>query len=395
MYYRLIRNDIEKSKVITFTTMIFVAAAAMLVSLAAILVVNLSGAIDTLMTKAKSPHFVQMHTGDIDFDRLQSFAEQHNNVEDYQVVEFLGIDGAQITLGENSLAHSVQDNGFTVQNETFDYLLDLDGNVINVSDGELYVPVAYMKDNLANVGDKAVIGGKEFTVAGFLRDSTMNSSLAASKRFLISSNDYEEIKQFGSIEYLIEFRLKDYEKIGEFETAYASAGLEANGPTVTYTLFKTMNAISDGMMIAVILLVSVLVVAIAFMCIRFTLLAKLEEDYREIGVMKAIGMRLSDIKKIYLAKYIIIAAIGSILGFILSLMFQGVLLENIRLYMGESEHSSYANVVGIIGILIVFLAIITYVNGVLRRFRENFCCRSDTFWYHSGKEVELKTFFLK
>ena len=92
--------------------------------------------------------------------------------------------------------------------------------------------------------------------------------------------------------------------LGAFETAYASAGLEANGPTVTYTLFKTMNALSDGMMIAVILLVSALVVAIAFMCIRFTLLAKIEDDYREIGVMKAIGLRVSDIKKIYLVKYI-------------------------------------------------------------------------------------------
>ena len=46
--------------------MIFVAAAAMLVSLAAILMVILSGALDTLMTKAKSPHFMQMHSGEID-----------------------------------------------------------------------------------------------------------------------------------------------------------------------------------------------------------------------------------------------------------------------------------------------------------------------------------------
>ena len=40
------------------------------------------------------------------------------------------------------------------------------------------------------------------------------------------------------MEYLIEFRLKDPSEIGSFETAYASAGLEANGPTVTYKLSK-------------------------------------------------------------------------------------------------------------------------------------------------------------
>lgn len=61
MNFKLIRNDILKSKAITLMTMIFVAASAMLVSLAAILVVNLSGALDTLMTRAETPHFMQMH----------------------------------------------------------------------------------------------------------------------------------------------------------------------------------------------------------------------------------------------------------------------------------------------------------------------------------------------
>ncbi|MBT2760546.1 ABC transporter permease [Paenibacillus sp. ISL-20] len=369
MYSRIIRNDLLKSKATTLTTMVFVAAAAMLVSLAAILVVNLSGALNTLMTQAKTPHFMQMHSGEIDTARLSAFAEQHSNVDDVQVIEFLNMDGARIRLGEHSLANSVQDNGFSMQSQKFDYLLDLDGNIIKPAIGELYVPVSYMKDGTTKVGDQAVISGKEFIVAGFLRDSQMNSTLSSSKRFLVHEHDYAEIKGLGSMEYLIEFRLKDLSELGTFETAYASAGLEANGPTVTYKLFKMMNALSDGLMIAVILLVSALVVAIALMCIRFTLLAKIEEDYREIGVMKAIGLRVSDIKKMYLAKYAAIAGVGSMLGFALSVMFQGMLLENIRLYMGENENSAYALLFGIIGILLVFLAIIAYISAMLKRFR--------------------------
>ncbi|KOS64259.1 ABC transporter permease [Lysinibacillus agricola] len=394
MYFRLIRNDISKSKLITLTTTLFVAAAAMLVSLSAILMVNLSGAIDSLMNQAKTPHFMQMHSGDIDTVRLADFAEQNSNVDEFQVLEFLNMDGAQIILGDSSLANNVQDNGFSIQSEKFDYLLDLDGNIINASDGELYVPINYMKDNTAQVGDKAVIGGKEFTVAGFLRDSQMNSSLSSSKRFLVSENDYAQIKSLGSTEYLIEFRLKDLSELGAFETAYASAGLEANGPTITYPLFKTINALSDGIMIAVILLVSVLVVAIAFMCIRFTLLAKIEDDYREIGVMKAIGLRLSDIKKIYLAKYATVAAAGSLLGFALSLVFKDMLLENIRLYMGESENSSFAAALGMIGILLVLFAIIAYVSGVLRRFRKISAAEAIRFGTSQEKNAGAKRFCL-
>jgi len=370
MYSRIIRNDISKSKLVTLTTTIFIAAAAMLVSLAAILIVNLSGALDSMMTQARTPHFLQMHSGEIDTARLAAFAKQNGNVDEFQVLEFLNMDGSQFKFGDYSLTDSVQNNGFSIQSEKFDYLLDLNGNVINVSEGELYVPVSYMKDDMTKVGDKAVIGGKEFQVAGFLRDSQMNSMLASSKRFLISKHDFDLLKDLGSVEYLIEFRLKDLSKLGEFETAYASAGLEANGPTITYPLFKMINALSDGMMIGVILLVSVLVVTIALMCIRFTLLAKIEDDYREIGVMKAIGLRISDIKKIYLAKYAALAAGGSMIGYGLSLVFKGMLLENIRLNMGESENSSVAAALGVFGVLLLFIVIIAYVNGVLRRFRK-------------------------
>lgn len=394
MYYRIIHNDIVRSKVITLTTMIFVAAAAMLVSLAAILAVNLSGSIDTLMTQAKTPHFMQMHAGEIDTVRLTAFAGQQGNVDEFQVLEFVNVDGAQIIFNESSLAGNVQDNGFSTQSKKFDFLLDLDGKMIHVSDGELYVPVCYMKDKTAKVGDKAVICGKEFTVAGFLRDSQMNSTLSSSKRFLVSENDYAEIKSLGNTEYLIEFRLKDLSALGAFEAAYTSAGLEANGPTITYALFKLLNAISDGMMIAVILLVSALVVAIAFLCIRFTLLAKIEDDYREIGVMKAVGLRVADIRKIYLAKYTVIAAAGCLLGLALSFVFRGMLLENIRLFMGESEKSSFAMLCGIIGVLLIFLAVVAYVGGVLKRFRKISAAEAIRFGTSQEKTAGAKRFYL-
>jgi putative ABC transport system permease protein len=58
MYWKIIYNDVAKSKLISITTTIFISAAAMLISLVAILAVNLLGSIDTLMTQGKAPHFL-------------------------------------------------------------------------------------------------------------------------------------------------------------------------------------------------------------------------------------------------------------------------------------------------------------------------------------------------
>ena len=370
MYLKLIYNDIKRSRTLTATVVIFVASAAMLVTLAASLIVSLSSAMDSLMSAAETPHFMQMHSGEIDSERLSAFAGGNSLVEEYQLLEFLNIDGADFIIDGASQTGSIIDNGLSTQSPDFDYLLDLDGRVIAPSAGEIYLPVSCLKESRAKIGGKAVICGREFTVAGFLRDSQMNSSLASSKRFLISEADYSALRSFGSVEYLIEFRLKDQAALADFENDYSAAGLEANGPTVTYPLFRLLNALSDGIMIALILLVCILTVAIALMCIRFSLLARIEEDYREIGIMKAIGLRISDIKKIYLSKYILITAAGSLLGFALSFAFNGMLMENIRLYMGGTGNAFSGLLIGLAGIAAVFVLIILYVASVLRRFRK-------------------------
>ncbi len=370
MNSRIIYKNILRNKVVSFTTVLFVTVAAMLMSLATMLTVDMLGAIDSLMADAKTPHFMQMHSGTIGRSDLEAFAENNSNVEDYQTIEFLNVDNSKITLGKNTLAGSVQDNGFCVQSERFDFLLDLDNRRISPKDGEVYVPVCYFKDGLVKEGDQASIGDRTFTVAGFVRDSQMNSALASSKRFVVSEADYDLLEQIGSVEYLIEFRLYDLSELSAFETAYNAAGLPAGGPALTWPLFKIISAVSDGIMIAVIMLVGLLVILIALLCIRFTLLAKIEEDYREIGAMKAVGMRTSDIRRIYLAIYASIAAMGCIIGFLLSLLLKKSMQESIRLNFGNGSSSAFTMMLGSAGAALVFLLVLFYVNMNLRRFHK-------------------------
>ena len=369
MNRKIIQRDIAGNKAVSFLTVLFITAAAMLLSLAGILVTNLFGSIDRLMADAKTPHFMQMHTGDVDFEELEAFAEGNSAVEDFQVLEFLNVGGEKIRLGENSLALSVQDNGFSVQSSRFDFLLDENNRPAQPKDGELWVPVCYNRDHTVQAGDKAVINGKTFVVTGFVRDSQMNSTLASSKRFVVSAGDYAQLKEVGSVEYLIEFRLKDLSDLSEFESAYSASQMPANGPTLSWPLFRMISAVSDGIMIAVILLVSVIVILIALLCIRFTLLAKIEDDYREIGVMKAVGIRVSDIQSIYLAVYAVLAAAGCIMGFLLSLALRGPLQESIRANLGESGNDGLSFLLGMAGTLLLFFFILFFIRRILKRFR--------------------------
>ena len=57
-----------------------------------------------------------------------------------------------------------------------------------------------MRDNTASLGETADIGGISFRIAGFLRDSQMNSMLSSSKRSLVNPSDYEKAAGLGKEE---------------------------------------------------------------------------------------------------------------------------------------------------------------------------------------------------
>ena len=314
MRKRLILNDIRKNRLFTAATVAFMTVSAMLFALTAVLSISLLSSIQTLMEQAKTPDFLQMHAGTVKEEEISAFAEVHPEVEDWQVMPFLNLENSKISLGEHSLADSTQDNGLSMQGQTFDYLVDLTNELPEVHSGEVFVPICYKAQYELSEGDTMQIGNRKFTIAGFIRDSQMNSMMASSKRFLVNETDYESMRETGTEEYLIEFRFEEGTDTGEFEHAYKEAGLPDNGPAVTKPLIRMMNALSDGMMIFVILLVSVVAVLISVICIRFLLLTRMERERKEMGMLRAIGMAKSQIRGLWFAKYVLLSTAGALFG---------------------------------------------------------------------------------
>lgn len=314
MRKRLILNDIRKNRLFTAATVAFMTVSAMLFALTAVLSISLLSSIQTLMEQAKTPDFLQMHAGTVKEEEISAFAEVHPEVEDWQVMPFLNLENSKISLREHSLADSTQDNGLSMQGQTFDYLVDLTNELPEVHSGEVFVPICYKAQYELSEGDTMQIGNRKFTIAGFIRDSQMNSMMASSKRFLVNETDYESMRETGTEEYLIEFRFEEGTDTGEFEHAYKEAGLPDNGPAVTKPLIRMMNALSDGVMIFVILLVSVVAVLISVICIRFLLLTRMERERKEMGMLRAIGMAKSQIRGLWFAKYVLLSTAGALFG---------------------------------------------------------------------------------
>lgn len=366
MQGRMIWNDIKQNKLWSVSTWLFMSATALMFALTCFLYVGLIGSIDVLMEKAQTPDFLQMHAGELSEQELTEFADREE-VREYQTLKFLNLENGSLSLDGRTLINSTQDNGVCVQSEKFDFLLDMDNRIVIPSEGEVYVPVCYRREYQLKVGQYMQLGDIQLVIAGFLRDSQMNSMMASSKRFLVNPADYERLKSMGTEEYLIEFLLREGTDVNTFATEYADSGLPANGPTITGPLIRMMNALSDGLMILVILLVSVLLLLIAMLCIWYTLLNKLEAEQREVSMLRAIGIDRRRIRRMYLLKFLILSAAGALTGLLFAYLLQKPLSAQLRELYGPSENGMWGLLPAVLGAVMTEAVLLLMINHTLKK----------------------------
>jgi len=375
MLLHLLKRDLGKKKTVSAILFAFVLLSSLLASAGAGLIRELAGAVSGLLGTSAVPHYVQMHSGALDPAAIERWAADNALVDAHQIVEMVPVEGSRITLGDHAgpESASVMDFYFVKQNEKFDYLLNLSNERVEVAQGEIAVPVYFKERRNLEIGDRVRIAHRDFVmdlaIRDFVRDAQMNPSIVHSKRFVVHPADYETLKRrAGAVEYLIEFRLKDAGTIADFHAMYQASDMPKTGPSVDLNLFRMLNALTDGVLAAVAILVSLLLVCIAMLCVRFTLLATLEEDYREIGVLKAIGASRRHIRGIYLAKHAALAAAASLCGCAASFPAARLMSSDIALYLGKTDRGlayfalPFAASAVLCGLMILFCML------VLRRF---------------------------
>ncbi|MFW5735904.1 MAG: FtsX-like permease family protein [Halanaerobium sp.] len=376
MILKILKYDLLKKKIITFAVFIFILLSSFLMAGGTNMLITLNDSVDNLFKLAALPHFVQYHSGEIDQALIENWSQQNANVKEQQSSEMINIPGSEIFINiEHPENETVMDIGFVKQNQSFDFLLNLNNEIIEVDSGEIAVPIYYRQRKNLSPGDSLVIQNDEFklnfTIKEFVRDAQMNPSIISSKRFVVNQADFEKMKnQIGETEYLISFQLNNPEKISEFTNQYSQSELPEKGPAVDYKIFKLFNSLTDGLIAAVIILISLLLNVIALLCLRFIILLTIEEDYKEIGVMKGIGIAARDIKKIYLSKYLFIALSSSAVGFLIYLALRKSFLKNILLYTGETPKSAFQVLLPLLTAFLIAAAVIGFSIFVLRRFKK-------------------------
>ncbi|MCL2698515.1 MAG: FtsX-like permease family protein [Oscillospiraceae bacterium] len=199
------------------------------------------------------------------------------------------------------------------------------------------------------IGDRQ----KTFTLAYTTRDIIFGSPYIDTKRLIISEDDYDYFLGAESALYNLYSVLTPESNAVRRELQKQDFLIQMSADRSMIETTLTLELV----MAALLILIGIVLIIIAFAILRFTIVFTLQEDYREIGIMKAIGLSNSAIKNIYIIKYFAIALIGVIIGTIISIPFGTMMLEGVQQNMAiQSDSSIIINI--ICGIVIIGLVIL-------------------------------------
>lgn len=330
MYLSILKKDLKRKKAMNMILLLFIILATMFVSSSVNNIINVTTALDNYFEMANVPdYFVATMNKNLSVD-IDETVGSASAVDRYAMENILFLSSDNFIFGDEDIVI----NGGTnlVQSDIgMNYFLP-DGSILEtVKPGEFYMTEGKADALGVDVGDRLTIElngvSREFVLADKIKDALLGSNQLSITRYIISEEDFEcflsaentEEYYGGTLVYLYS---SDMEKVST-----QIKPIVDNSIRTMDRAFMEFCYIFDMIVVGVLLVVSIILIAIAFVVLRFTISFTLSEEFREIGVMKAIGIGNFRIRGLYLVKYMGLSVIGATIGFALSFPFGEMLMS--------------------------------------------------------------------
>ena len=337
MYLRILKRDLKRKKTMNLILLIFVTLAATFIAGSANNLLTVSSALDNYFEKAGVPDYLFASANSSDIRRFEELAEA--NGYDYHVSRLIQIDPSNVSVEGEKLASSTT---LALSALGGIKIFDKDNNAItHIADGEIYVPgfIFQSPENDFHEGCRiwVVQDGveKEFTLRGYTKDALFGSQMVGMTRFLVSGND---LKLFDGENAAICSTVAIHTADPDYRDKFNGLGINTI-MSIDRSMFN-MIYIMDILIAAILLVVSVCLILISMVILRFIIHFTITEEFREIGVMKAIGIKNSAVRGLYIVKYLAIATVGTTVGLVLSFPFSRLLMDGIsrKIVISGGDH---------------------------------------------------------
>ena len=367
MFWRILKKDLKRKKTMNIILLLFVILCSMFAAAAVNNIIAVTGGIEHYFDAADVPDVT-----------VQMFASDENNFEE-KIGELASVKEIRT---EHWLCVSsskyFRHNGKELDNFTnAAYLLsdremavnyfDENNHIIeSVDKGCFYASTPFLQDINIKEGDEVEldVGNSHLTLKfmGWFKGALFRTGNSNSPYLIMNSADYDCLDKDEATHIINGGQLcvntSEVDEIRELAKNY--------GGVIVYTREECKDIYLYDMLSAYILMIiSIVLMFTAFVVLRFTIGFTISEEFREIGVMKAVGIDNGNIRSLYIVKYLAIAVAGTLIGYFCSVPLGDMMLktvsENIVLGGGNGT------LMGLLSSAAVVIIILLFCYGCTRR----------------------------
>ena len=360
MFWRILKKDLKRKKTMNIILLLFVILGSMFAAAAVNNIIAVTGGIEHYFDAADVPDItVRMLTSE-ENDLEEKIGElacvKEIRSEHWLCVsssKYFSHNGKELDNFTNA-AYLLSDSEMAIN------YFDENNNIIeSVEKGCFYANAPFLQDLTIKKGDEVelTVGNSHLTLKfmGRFKGALFDSGNTASPYLIINSADYDYLDRDEATHIMngkqFCVNTSDVDEIREFAKNYSGVYVNAREDCKGIYLYDMIPAY-------VLMVISIMLMFTAFVMLRFTIGFTVSEEFREIGVMKAVGIGNGSIRSLYIVKYLAIAVIGTLIGYFCSVplgdMMMKTVSKNIVLGSGSGTLMGLVSSAAVVIIILLF-----------------------------------------
>ena len=394
MLFRILKKDLKRKKTMNIILFLFIVLATMFVASGINNVVTVVNGTDYYLDKAGVGDFIIITMGDHAVGALDKMLETEPAVSAYRMEKVVfgaqdnvtKKDGTEVETKNTAIFQSIDDSAITFFDEE-------NQEIEAIEKGHVYVSGNFMDVNGFAVGDTICLNHNgvqmSLILEGKVKDALLGSDFMGNTRFVLNDEDMQTLLANEEIQahYQGEICYIDTDDVSAMSAAMSSVSnvvFDSSRSTIK------MCYVMDMIVAFIMLLLSICLIIVSFVVLKFSITFTITEEYREIGVMKAIGITNRKIRTLYIVKYLMMAAAGTVIGFFASIPFGNLLLQSVseNMVLGK-ENAILMNLSGAVLVFCVILLFAYFCTGKVKKLAPIDAIRSG----QTGERYRKKTVF--
>ncbi len=365
MFWRILKKDLKRKKTMNIILLLFVILCSMFAAAAVNNIIAVTGGIEHYFDVANVPDVTVLTMGENDAgERIGELA----CVKEIKTEHWLDVfssksfkyNGRKLDNFTNA-ACLISDSEMAVN------YFDENNNIIeSVDKGCFYATTNFLQDIDIKEGDEVEldVGDSHLTLRfmGRFKGALFDSGKIHAPYLIINSADYDYLDKDEAthiLNYSQQYiNTSDVDEIKEFAKNYDRVFVSTREENKSIYLY-------DMLLAYVLMIISIVLMFTAFVVLRFTIGFTISEEFREIGVMKAVGIDNGSIRSLYIVKYLAIAVAGTLIGYFCSVPLGDMMMKAVSENMVLGSESG--TLMGILSSGLVVIIILLFCYRCTRR----------------------------